>query len=199
MASSGPPRASSRATNGYADEGRPRVPGHSGSFRSERPDAPKKAPSPQPGTQHASTSHKRSASGNPRPGSRTTDERRYEERRVTERTYEAHLQRLVPRTTSPETQQQRRSAQYERRAAEVPKTKAAEPRPRAETPQGRRLPSMVWHCEVTWLTENDSALEPRSHPSSSHFCSSRLANITSATWFDSTPSSTAQTPRRAEP
>lgn len=163
MASNGPPRASSRATNGYAppDEGRSRVAAaHSGSFRSERSEAPKKAPSPQPGAgvgggegrggaHHGSTSHKRSASGNPRPASRTTtDERRYEERRVTERTYESHLQRLVPRAASPE-REQRRSAQHERKATvDVPRSKVSEAaRPRAETPQGEQE---IWTPEE-WI------------------------------------------------
>lgn len=82
----------------------------------------------------------RSASGNPRPTSRTADERerRYDdrERRVTERTFEAQLERLVPRTTSPDRVQRRSTS---KRQAEAPRHKTPEIRlqeKRAETPPG---------------------------------------------------------------
>ena len=151
--SSGAARASSRA-NGFGDD-RPRVSGHS-SFKTERSDS-RKGPSPQPAGQHGATSHKRSASGNPRPASRMTEERerRFEERRVTERTFEAHLERLVPRNTSPE-RAQRRST--EKRPAEAPRHKTPEARPReqrAETPQGMPL--------ILNLLARDKRLTPSKH------------------------------------
>lgn len=136
--SSGPTRASSRA-NGHGDE-RPRVSGPSSNLRSERPDAYRKAPSPQPTSQYASTTHKRTASGNPRPTSltaTTTEDRRYEERRVTERTYEAHIQRLVPRSSGSD--KEMRGASRERKAQESQKQKQPEPRSRAaDTSQGKQ-------------------------------------------------------------
>ncbi|KAF7559653.1 hypothetical protein G7046_g4486 [Stylonectria norvegica] len=158
--SSGAARASSRA-NGYNDERPPRATGQ-GSFRNARPDA-NKGPSPQPapGGQHGTGPHKRSASGNPRPASRpasrAVEERRHEERRVTERTFEAHLERLVPRATSPD-RPQRRSVPAEKRAAEAPRNKAPEVRPkeqRAETPQA------PWNPEVTLLPHTSAPLASR--------------------------------------
>lgn len=130
--SAGPSRASSRA-NTYGDE-RPRVSGPNGSFRSEKADSYRKGPSPQPGSQYASTSHKRTASGNPRPASRTAEERRYEERRVTEHTYETHLRRLVPRNTSPDREVPR--AAGEKKSQDAPRHRQSESRPKAEIPQG---------------------------------------------------------------
>lgn len=131
--SGAPPRASSRA-NGY-DE-RPRG-AHAG-LKSERPEAAaKKAPSPQPGYNNASTSHKRTASGNPRPLSRTTttEERRHEERRVTERTFETHLERLIPRAASP---QRRQAEKKPEKRAEMARSKSHEKETRAETPSGEQ-------------------------------------------------------------
>lgn len=89
-----------RATNGTSaagDKARPRMSAHD-SFKSQQSEAKQKAPSPQP--QFAGTSHKRSASGNPRPASRATEERRTERHVVTTR------ETLVSRTKSPD----RRSA-----------------------------------------------------------------------------------------
>ncbi|CAM1511417.1 Fc.00g089300.m01.CDS01 [Cosmosporella sp. VM-42] len=157
--SSGAARASSRA-NGYGDD-RPRVSGHS-SFKTEISDS-RKGPSPQPGGQHGATAHKRSASGNPRPASRMTEERerRFEERRVTERTFEAHLERLVPRTTSPE-RAQRRST--DKRPAEAPRHKTPEARPReqrVETPQETDTLEAPWNPEVTLLPHTTAPLASR--------------------------------------
>lgn len=136
--SSGAARASNRA-NGYPDD-RPRVSGHN-SFKTERSDS-RKGPSPQPGSGAGASAgaHKRSASGNPRPTSRTTNERerRFEERRVTERTFEAQLERLVPRGTT----EAAPSRGADKRPAEVPRHKTPEVRPketRAETPQGMMI------------------------------------------------------------
>lgn len=110
--------------------------GANGSSRGERSDA-KSIPSPQPGAQFPGMAHKRTASGNPRPLSRTTEERRHEERRVTERTYEAHIERV--RAVSPE-KPQRRSVPAEKRAPEVRRQKSTtELRPKEpvpEAPQG---------------------------------------------------------------
>ena len=110
-----------------------------GGYKSERPDA-KAGPSSQAGGFQGSFGHKRSASGNPRPMSVADSERRYEERRITERTYEAQVERMVPRGTSPE-KAQRRSMQAEK-SAEVPKQRSSEFKPkesRADAPQGRLL------------------------------------------------------------
>ena len=135
---SAPQRTSSRATNGQGDE-RLRMSGAGGgSFKTERPADARKAASPQqPASGFAGTAHKRTASGNPRPLSKATEERRFEERRITERTYEAHVERVVPRPTSQERAQKRSD---KRPAEAVPRHKSADGRPkepRAETPQGR--------------------------------------------------------------
>ena len=156
MSSVPPARASSRA-NGHGDERRPRVSAPSSSFRSDKADAFKKVPSPQPGTQYSSsTSHKRTASGNPRPTSRTPDERQFEQRKVVERTFEAHLQRLVPRSTTPE-REQKRSAQKERRPSEVARQKAPEARSRANTLQGTWNLGMQVYANNPRTDENTAA------------------------------------------
>lgn len=135
--SSGAPRASGRASASEHREERPRVSArHTDSFKSERSES-SKGPSPHPGSFPGV--HKRTASGNPRPTSRNVEERRYEERRVTERTYEAHLERVVPRATSPDRATRRRGPSESRSASEAPRHKAPEARQRdsrAETPQG---------------------------------------------------------------
>lgn len=135
--SSGAPRASGRVSaNGHGDE-RPRVSAtHGTNLKNDRSES-SKGPSPRPGSLPGI--HKRTASGNPRTmTSRNVEERerRYEERRVTERTFEAHIERAVPRTTSPE-RSHRRGVQSESRAASnAPRHKTPEARSRAETPQG---------------------------------------------------------------
>jgi gamma-tubulin complex component 2 len=110
-----------------------------GGYKSERPDA-KAGSSSQGESFHGSFGHKRSASGNPRPMSVADTERRYEERRITERTYEAQVERMVPRATSPEKAQ--RKAMPAERKAEEPRQrssefKARESRP--DAPQGMGL------------------------------------------------------------
>ncbi|PNY27373.1 Spindle pole body component [Tolypocladium capitatum] len=157
--SSGAARASSRA-NAYGDE-RSRMSGANDSFRGERNEA-KSAPSPQPGAQFPGGAHKRTASGNPRPLSRTADERRYEERRVTERTYEARVERV--RAVSPE-KPQRRSVAAEKRPAEVRRQKSTELRPKEpvpESPQGveQSVPP-PWNPEVTLLPHTTAPLASR--------------------------------------
>lgn len=132
---SGPARASSSRANNYADDRfRNSVP--NGGFRSE-------AASYADGAQQPGMAHKRSASGNPRPVNRTTtttstDEKRYDERRITERTFEAHVDRMLKRTASPE-KQSRRSGASDRKDSELRRQKSVEFRPKesvSETAQG---------------------------------------------------------------
>ncbi|KAG6016970.1 hypothetical protein E4U54_008834, partial [Claviceps lovelessii] len=87
---------------------------------------------PEPQQQHPGMQHKRSASGNPRLVSRsiTTGERRYEERRVTERTFEAHVDKILRRTSSPEKQRRRSGTGGEKRDGDVRRQKSVEFRPR---------------------------------------------------------------------
>lgn len=85
-------RASSRA-NAYAEEG-PRMAASSRHDRMD--DAIPSSPPPQANNFRGSFGHKRTASGNPRPVNRSLEERRYESRKITERTYESQIDRLVP-------------------------------------------------------------------------------------------------------
>jgi len=84
-----------RRANGGAtpDMARPRMGGNE-SFRSDLSDSRYRESSPLPS--YAGTSHKRTASGNPRPASRATEERRAEHIKVTTR------ETLVTRTRSPD-------------------------------------------------------------------------------------------------
>ncbi|KAI7770800.1 hypothetical protein LZL87_004587 [Fusarium oxysporum] len=148
---SGAPRASGRTSaNDYRDE-RPRV---STNLKGERSDSRKGPPSTTQST--FSNVHKRSASGNPRASSRNEEERRFETRRVTERTFEAHLERAVPRNTSPE-RSHRRNAPSESRAT----SKA----PRHDTPEARQsraeTPLAPWNPEVTLLPHTTAPLASR--------------------------------------
>lgn len=87
-------------------------------------------------------SQKRSSpAGNARAASRAKDERRYEERKVTERTFEAHVERVVSRTNSPaKQQQQQQQPSPEKRPAEMRRQKSStdlrQREMRAETPPG---------------------------------------------------------------
>ncbi|KAK3318371.1 Spc98 family-domain-containing protein [Apodospora peruviana] len=99
----------------------------------------------------ASASHKRSASGNPRPASRTVDERRIEKVQVTTR------EMLTTRTRSPE----RRSATAsdKSRATDVPRQRPPDTRPResrAEAP-----PQAPWEPEATLLPHTSAPLASR--------------------------------------
>ncbi|CAH0015543.1 unnamed protein product [Clonostachys rhizophaga] len=147
--SSGPARSSSRA-NGTADE-RPRVSTTNGSFRAERMESGRKTASPQTSASYGSTQHKRTASGHHRNVSRSTEERRYEERRITERTIEAHVQRLVPRSTSTD----RQRPPVERKAPDTHKHKVSEGRSRAETP------SAPWNPEASLVPHTTAPLASR--------------------------------------
>lgn len=117
-------RSSAYAVNGSAQEkAAPRPPRMSvhDSFKSERSDSRRHGPSPQ-----SSTSHKRSASGNPRPSSRAVEERRTERVQVTTK------ETLVSRTRSPE----RRGAPSEKpRNSEGAKQRAPEARPKETRPE----------------------------------------------------------------
>ncbi|RBQ66312.1 hypothetical protein FVER53590_06116 [Fusarium verticillioides] len=149
---SGAPRASGRTSaNDYRDE-RPRV---STNLKGERSDS-RKGPPPSTTQSNFSNVHKRSASGNPRTSSRNEEERRFETRRVTERTFEAHLERAVPRNTSPE-RSHRRNAPSESRAT----SKA----PRHDTPEARQsraeTPLAPWNPEVTLLPHTTAPLAAR--------------------------------------
>nr|RBQ82870.1 hypothetical protein FVER53263_06116 [Fusarium verticillioides] len=149
---SGAPRASGRTSaNDYRDE-RPRV---STNLKGERSDS-RKGPPPSTTQSNFSNVHKRSASGNPRTSSRNEEERRFETRRVTERTFEAHLERAVPRNTSPE-RSHRRNAPSESRAT----SKA----PRHDTPEARQsraeTPLAPWNPEVTLLPHTTAPLASR--------------------------------------
>lgn len=132
--SSGAPRPSGRTSaNDYRDD-RPRV--SAANLKSERSDS-RKGPSPQP---NFSGAHKRSASTNPRAASRHDEERRFESRRVTERSFEAQLERVVPRTTSPERAHRRNAASESRNTSKTPRNDIPEARQsRAETPMGLSL------------------------------------------------------------
>jgi len=105
------------------------------SFKSERSDSRKYGPSPQ--AAFAQTSHKRTASGNPRPSSRAVEERRTERVQVTTK------ETLVSRTRSPE----RRAAQAEKaRNVDASKQRAPETRPRETRPEPA-LPGNT-HCRL---------------------------------------------------
>ncbi|KJK80240.1 Spindle pole body component [Metarhizium anisopliae BRIP 53293] len=153
---SGTARAASRA-NSYADD-RMRSSMPNGSFRSERPD-PRAPEASHPEAQYPGMAHKRTASGNPRPVNRSisTQERRYEERRVTERTFEAHVDRILKRNPSPE-KQHRRSATGERREGEVRKQKSTEFRPRGSQSDASQAP---WDPEATLLPHTSAPLASR--------------------------------------
>ncbi|KAK8931978.1 Spindle pole body component alp4 [Metarhizium anisopliae] len=153
---SGTARAASRA-NSYADD-RMRSSMPNGSFRSERPD-PRAPEASHPEAQYPGMAHKRTASGNPRPVNRSisTQERRYEERRVTERTFEAHVDRILKRNPSPE-KQHRRSATGERREGEVRKQKSTEFRPRDSQSDASQAP---WDPEATLLPHTSAPLASR--------------------------------------
>ncbi|KAK8051317.1 Spindle pole body component [Apiospora rasikravindrae] len=87
--------------NANATSSRPRMASGNHSFRAEHRES-RSGPSSQPGGSFTSTAHKRSASGNPRPASRSADERRTERATITTR------EKLVSRAKSPE----RRSRDY---------------------------------------------------------------------------------------
>jgi gamma-tubulin complex component 2 len=123
---------SAHGVNGGAKEraasARSRLSAHEG-LRNERSDSVRPGPSPQPPL--FSTTHKRSASGNPRPASRAVEERRTERVQVTTK------ETLVSRTRSPD----RRAVPQERpRATDGFRQKSTEARsrePKVEAPPSR--------------------------------------------------------------
>ncbi|KAJ9131568.1 Spindle pole body component [Pleurostoma richardsiae] len=146
--------ADRRTTNGAAagDKGggaRPRMSAHD-SFKSQQWDAKQqKAPSPQPG--FSATSHKRTASGNPRPSSRATEERRVERHVVTTR------ETLVSRTRSPD----RRNGQAERpRPGPAEKQRAPAEAKTREPRQEAPIPA-PWEPEATLLPHTSAPLASR--------------------------------------
>ncbi|PTB45388.1 uncharacterized protein TrAFT101_000836 [Trichoderma asperellum] len=158
-------RASSRAS-AFADE-RSRVPGANGNLRRSAADAKNAEAGPFGNNE----SHKRSSpAGNARAASRAKDERRYEERKVTERTFEAHVERVISRTNSPAKQQQQQ--QQPQRRSTLQQQQPPEKRPpemrrqksstdlrqremRAETPPA------TWNPEATLLPHTSAALASR--------------------------------------
>ncbi|KAK7431450.1 gamma tubulin complex Spc97/GCP2 subunit Alp4 [Neonectria magnoliae] len=152
---SGAPRASSRA-NGQGDD-RPRVSAThaSNSFKSERSES-SKGPSPRPGAYPGT--HKRTASGNPRASSRNVEERRFEERRVTERTFEAHLERVIPRPVSPDRSHRRSGPPEARTAPDAPRHKTPELKVRE---QRAEPPLAPWNPEATLLPHTTAPLASR--------------------------------------
>ncbi|PTD04909.1 Spindle pole body component alp4 [Fusarium culmorum] len=150
--SSGAPRPSGRTSaNDYRDE-RPR--GSAANLKSDRSD-PRKGPSPQP---NFSSAHKRSASVNPRATSRHDEEHRFESRRVTERTFEAQLERLVPRTTSPERAHRRNAASESRNTSKAPKNDIPDAR---QSRAGAETPQVPWNPEATLLPHTTAPLASR--------------------------------------
>lgn len=113
------------------------------------------SPNPSFNTQSsASTSHKRSASGNPRPTSRVVDERRTEKVQVTTR------ETLVSRTRSPV----RRSAPDERaRAPDAVKHRHTESRTRdvPRAPEVEKPPPAPWEPEATLQPHTTAPLASR--------------------------------------
>ncbi|KHN98148.1 Spc97 / Spc98 family protein [Metarhizium album ARSEF 1941] len=148
---SGTGRASGRAHSYADDRMRNSVP--NGSFKSERPD-PRASEASHSEAQYPGMAHKRTASGNPRPVNRSTstEERRYEERRITERTFEVHVDRILKRNPSPE-KQHRPSA-----TAELKRQKSAEFRPR-DSPSD--APEAPWNPEATLLPHTSAPLASR--------------------------------------
>lgn len=147
-----------KRANGAADRAgpqRPRVSAND-SFRSDRDPRYREA-SPQPGLQSGfsstNTSHKRSASGNLRPSSRTVEERR------TEKTHVMTRETVVSRTRSPNRRAQPPPQDKPRTSDMGGKHRAAaDPRPREPRPEP---PQAVWEPEATLLPHTTAPLASR--------------------------------------
>lgn len=98
------------------------------SFKGDRADS-RQGPSPQ--QQYQQTSHKRSASGKPRPMAHAPEERMTEEKR-TERTYVTHREMLATRTRSPERQERAEKRESRSRPAAEPRETKPEPAPQGK-------------------------------------------------------------------
>ncbi|OIW31767.1 hypothetical protein CONLIGDRAFT_572794 [Coniochaeta ligniaria NRRL 30616] len=121
-------------------------------FKPERSDSRRQdRPSPQPS--NVSTSHKRTASGNPRPTSRAVEERRTERVQVTTR------ETLVSRTRSPERRSATASGDRRRAPAEDQRPRAPEAKPR-ESKVEPLLP-VNWEPEATLLPHTSAPLASR--------------------------------------
>ena len=128
---------------------RPRMSGHE-SFKSDTRESRRHVPSPDSGV--SNPAHKRSASGNFRPSSRTVDERRTERVQVTTR------ETLVTRTRSPE----RRGAPSERpKAADTARQRAS-------------VDSRIKEIKVDPPVQGTCSLAPPGSPC--EFCESRILN-----------------------
>ncbi|CRK25367.1 hypothetical protein BN1723_003273 [Verticillium longisporum] len=90
---------------------------------------------PQSDGRFESTLHKRTASGNPRPSSRTHEDRRIEERR-TERTFVTQLERLTQRTRSPQRAERSPITSAKAKAPETHKTSESQQKEARVEPPG---------------------------------------------------------------
>lgn len=120
---------------------------NSGSFSGDRQEGRHGVP-PRTGNFHGGLPHKRTASGNPRPVRRATDERRFEARRVTEKMYETQVERMVPQPASPE-KSHGRAVPVDKKK-ETARQRSAEWRHKEpqETPQGMFLRAGLRKVEI---------------------------------------------------
>ncbi|KAF3360901.1 hypothetical protein VdG1_04766 [Verticillium dahliae VDG1] len=149
-----------RANGAPADQDRPprpRMSNAQGSFtssnRHERPDS--RQAQPQSDGRFESTSHKRTASGNPRPSSRTHEDRRIEERR-TERTFVTQLERLTQRTRSPQRAERSSTTSAKAKAPETHKTSESQQKEARVEP-----PAEPWRPEACLLPHTSAPLASR--------------------------------------
>jgi hypothetical protein len=183
-----------RRTNGASDPDRQR--GHIGSSKQDMPDS---KPSPQTYAYHQSqsTSHKRSASGNPRPMSRSNDDRRLDERRTEIRTV-THRETLVARSRTPEKYDRRAPDRERPRHPDPAKPRAPEARlkePKMEEPQGK--PCHLPLCVKPSANRDYSSMEPRGHPSPSHYGTAGLSYFSTPSSITGACVTPASTPQRA--
>ena len=200
-------RGSGYGVNGSSQDKsapRPRMTAQN-SFKSERSESKRSAHGPSPQPIPSMTSHKRTASGNPRPASRAVDERRTERVQVTTK------ESLVSRTRSPE----RRGAPSEKsRTFDVPKQRPAEAaRPKEakmEPPFSGNLrfdfqsPPLLLHCPprtgllLTGTMNNMySPLGTRGYPAATYLCALGVAYIGAASGLLRPADITAEAPPRA--
>ncbi|QUC16984.1 uncharacterized protein UV8b_01225 [Ustilaginoidea virens] len=106
--------------------------------------------------------HKRTASGNPRYSSRsvTTEERHLEQRSVTERTLEAHVERILKRNPSSPEKQRARSGTGGRKERDVRRQRSAEFRPRESVAEAGGQVA-TWNPVATLLPHTTAPLASR--------------------------------------
>lgn len=112
---------------------------------------------------------------------------------MTERTYEAHVQRLVPRTNSADKEVPK---ERERKSQEVQKHRQPEPRPKAVENQGNQRgiePSA--HHELSGLMRVASTMESRSHASRAFIRSAGLSGFITTSSVRPTAGFTTETPK----